>query len=130
MSENVLPFPRRLPRQQVAPNAVIGMVIFVFTERMLFAGFVSAFTVTPTAFNTLVLLCSGVALYFAQRAFKQDPASARRPTLIALLLASFFVCFQGVEWMRLLREGLTLSSSNHGAFFYLIIGSHALHAVV
>jgi heme/copper-type cytochrome/quinol oxidase subunit 3 len=148
MSENVLPFPRRLPRQQVAPSAVIGMLIFVFTELMLFAGFVSAFTITraayntwppigqprlpaaATAFNTLVLLASGVALYFAQRAFKQDPASARRPTLIALLLASFFVCFQGVEWTRLLHEGLTLSSSNHGAFFYLIIGTHALHAVV
>jgi cytochrome c oxidase subunit 3 len=37
--------------------------------------------------------------------------------------------FQGVEWAQLLREGLTLTSSNHGAFFYLIIGLHALHAV-
>ena len=37
---------------------------------------------------------------------------------------------QGVEWVALLREGLTMTSSNHGAFFYLIVGTHALHAVV
>jgi heme/copper-type cytochrome/quinol oxidase subunit 3 len=27
----------------------------------------------------------------------------------------------------LLREGLTLASSNQGSFFYLIVGMHALH---
>lgn len=27
-------------------------------------------------------------------------------------------------------EGLTLTSSSHGSFFYLIVGTHALHAVV
>ena len=37
--------------------------------------------------------------------------------------------FQGVEWVSLLREGLTLTSSNHGSFFYFIVGMHALHAV-
>ena len=47
-----------------------------------------------------------------------------------MLLGAFFVLFQGVEWVALLREGLTLTSSTHGAFFYLIIGTHALHAVV
>ncbi len=36
---------------------------------------------------------------------------------------------QGVEWVALLREGLTMTSSSHGAFFYLIVGAHALHAV-
>ena len=64
------------------------------------------------------------------RAFARDPETAKRPTLIALLLGAFFVCFQGVEWAKLLREGLTLTSSNHGAFFYMIIGMHALHALV
>ena len=36
---------------------------------------------------------------------------------------------QGVEWVRLMREGLTLTSSSRGSFFYLIVGTHALHAV-
>jgi cytochrome c oxidase subunit 3 len=35
-----------------------------------------------------------------------------------------------VEWVGLLSQGLTLTSSPLGSFFYLIVGSHALHAVV
>jgi cytochrome c oxidase subunit 3 len=49
--------------------------------------------------------------------------------LAALALAAFFVLFQGWEWTRLLAQGLTLTSSQQGGFFYLIIGIHALHCV-
>jgi cytochrome c oxidase subunit 3 len=149
MHENVLTFPRRAAprRQAVGPNAVIGTLIFVVTELMLFVGFISAFSITRAAYNTwpplgqprlptgetllntAALLASGVVLFFANRAFVRKQASAERLTLIALLLGIFFVGFQGVEWARLLREGLTMTSSNHGAFFYMIIGTHALHAV-
>jgi cytochrome c oxidase subunit III len=152
MSENVLPFPKRAaPRSQpIGPSAVIATFIFVVTELMLFAGFMSAFTITRAAYNTwppigqprlpasetlinsLALLASGVVLFFANRAFVRGPeraASARRLLLIALLLGLFFVGFQGMEWAALLREGLTMTSSNHGAFFYLIVGTHALHAL-
>jgi cytochrome c oxidase subunit 3 len=149
MHENVLPFPRRAAprRQPVGPNAVIGTLIFVVTELMLFVGFISAFTITrasyntwpplgqprlpvqETLLNTVALLASGVVLFFANRAFVRKQASAKVLTLLALLLGVFFVAFQGVEWARLLAEGLTVRSSNHGAFFYLIIGTHALHAV-
>ena len=54
---------------------------------------------------------------------------ARWPFGIALGLGCFFVVFQGIEWVNLLRDGLTVTSSNHGGFFYLIVGCHALHAV-
>ena len=50
--------------------------------------------------------------------------------LASILLGSFFVAFQGYEWLGLIREGLTLTSSTHGSFFYLIVGLHGLHAVV
>ena len=149
MSENVLPFPRRAPlrRNAIGPSAVIGTLIFVVTELMLFAGFLSAFTITRAAYNTwppigqprlpvgetlvntAALLASGVVLFFANRAFLRDRQSAKKLVLTALGLGVFFVVFQGVEWVRLLNEGLPLTSSNHGAFFYLIIGTHAAHAV-
>ena len=149
MQENVLPFPRRAAprRAPVGPNAVIGTLIFVVTELMLFAGFVSAFTITraayntwppigqprlpagETLFNTAALLASGVVLFFANRAFQRKAANTGRLLLTALLLGAFFVVFQGVEWVQLIRQGLTLTSSNHGGFFYMIIGTHALHAV-
>jgi len=50
--------------------------------------------------------------------------------LAAMLLGGFFVLFQGAEWVALLSQGLTLTSSTLGSFFYLIVGLHALHAVV
>jgi cytochrome c oxidase subunit 3 len=149
MSENVLPFPKRAPlrRNAIGYSSVIGTLIFVVTELMLFAGFMSAFTITraayntwppigqprlptgETLFNTAALLASGVVLFFANRAFVRDPQTAKKPLLLALALGVFFVVFQGFEWASLLRQGLSLTSSNHGAFFYLIIGTHAAHAI-
>ena len=134
-------------RTPLIPSAVMGMLIFVLTELMLFSGLISAFVIVragamvwpppgqprlpiqATAFNTGVLLASGVALFLAQRRFFRDRAAARRPLLLAMLLGAFFVVFQGVEWVRLIRQGLTLTSSTLGSFFYLIVGLHALHAV-
>ncbi len=125
------------------------MLFFVGTEIMLFAGFVSAFTVyrasapvwppldqprlplEETALNTAALLASGVLLFLASRLLRQgDREKATRALLASILLGAFFVVFQGAEWVALLGEGLTLTSSNLGAFFYLIIGVHAIHAVV
>jgi len=134
-------------RSPVVANGVLGMLLFVASETMLFAGMISAFTiirtsalmwpppgqprlpVAQTAVNTAALLLSGVFLYAAQRAYVRDHRRALRPLGIALLLGGFFVLFQGVEWVALVHQGLTLSSSSMGSFFYLIVGMHALHAV-
>jgi cytochrome c oxidase subunit III len=131
----------------LVPSGVMGMLIFVASETMLFAGLISAFTIirssalvwpppdqprlpiAETAFNTAALLASGVCLYLAGRGLARSREGARRPLLAAMLLGAFFVVFQGVEWVALIRQGLTLTSSNLGSFFYLIVGLHALHAV-
>ena len=135
-------------RTPLVPNGVMGMLIFVAMETMMFAGMISAFTIIKssslvwpppdqprlpvgqTAVNTAALLLSGVALWFAQRSFAQGRERARTPLLAAMLLGAFFVVFQGVEWVALIGQGLTLTSSTLGSFFYLIVGMHALHAVV
>jgi heme/copper-type cytochrome/quinol oxidase subunit 3 len=44
-------------------------------------------------------------------------------------LGAFFVAFQGYEGIALIRQGLTLTSSSHGSFFFLIVGMHGLHAI-
>jgi cytochrome c oxidase subunit 3 len=132
----------------VLPNAVLGMLIFLFTEVMLFAGLISAHSIAKassavgwpppgqprlpvdeTLVNTAALLLSGVAMFVAQRRFGRDRQAAFAPLAAAFALGAFFVLFQGVEWVRLVAEGLTLTSSTHGAFFYLIVGIHALHAL-
>lgn len=150
MSVHTLPGPRsnsRVARAALVPNGVFGMLIFVMTEIMLFAGFVSAFTIMrksalvwpppgqprlpvgETAINTLVLLASGFALFLAGKAYRRHAPSARRPLLLAIALGAAFVLLQGREWVMLLGQGLTLHSSGLGSFFYLIVGMHALHAV-
>ncbi len=131
------------------PSAVLGMLIFVSTEVMLFAGLISAFLILraspvggvwpppgqprlpleETAINTLALIASGFMLWRARRAFAESHARAQRPLAIAMALGAFFVLFQGYEWVMMIGQGLTLQSSNHGSFFYLIVGLHAAHAV-
>ncbi len=136
-------------RKTLLSNAVLGTMIFILTEIMLFGGLVSAFLIGKsmasfgwpppgqprlpienTAFNTLALLLSGVALFVAHRRITDAPATAKSPLWAAILLGTFFTVSQGYEWVGLIAEGLTLTSSVHGAFFYLIVGAHALHVMV
>jgi len=132
----------------VVESAVLGMLLFCLVEAMLFAGLISAFIIVKsnavewpppgqprlpveeTALNTAALLLSGAVLLYTGRLFRRSRRKALRPMAAAMALGAFFVCFQGWEWIQLVREGLTLTSSQHGSFFYLIVGMHASHAVV
>lgn len=129
-------------------SRVLGILIFVASEVMFFAGLVSGFTIVrsgalvwpppgqprlpveETAVNTAALLASGLLLFMSRRAFRSDRARCAKLLAACIGLGAFFVVFQGVEWLQLIRFGLTLTSSTLGSFFYLIVGLHALHAVV
>ena len=132
------------------PNSVLGMIIFIAAEIMFFAALMSAHTVARatvpggvwpppgqprlpverTAFNTAILLLSGVLLVVANRRAREGFEKALPYVGGAITTGVAFVVLQGAEWVALLREGLTMRSSTHGAFFYLIVGAHALHALV
>lgn len=152
MESAVLPvgsLPEPQPRRKLVSDGVMGMLLFVFTEAMVFAGLISAHAIVKsraagqmwppfgqprlpveeTAVNTAALLASGLAMVFAHFAFRKGATRALVPLGVAVLLGTFFVGFQGREWAALLAEGLTLTSSTYGGFFYLIVGTHALHAV-
>lgn len=136
-------------RGPAIPTAVLGMLILVAAEVMFFSGLVSAYVigkagalawpppgqprlpVALTAANTAVLVASGLLLYLAERSYA-DPFATRRTRRrlgLAWLAGAVFVIVQGSEWVRLVRFGLTLTSSTYGSFFYLVVGAHALHAV-
>jgi cytochrome c oxidase subunit III len=141
--------PEPVKAKRIVSDGVLGMLVFIFTEVMFFSGLISAqsivrseatgqmwppygqprLPVEETAVNTAALLVSGIVLLLAWFAFRRDRASARIPMLLAILLGGFFVWFQGMEWVALLAEGLTIKSSSYGGFFYLIVGAHAIHAV-
>lgn len=137
-------------RSQVVPSGVIAMLIFVFTEVMFFTGLVSAFLITrasigpgawpppgqprlpigTTALNTLALLLSAPVLFLALRALRRGGSGVGLRLGAAIALGACFLLGQGREWIALLHEGLTLRSSVHGSFFYIIVGCHGLHALV
>jgi heme/copper-type cytochrome/quinol oxidase subunit 3 len=142
---------RELSRRNFTDHALFGMAVFVFTEVMLFAAFISAYVIVRnaappgswppadqprlpferTALNTLALLASGVAVALAHRAERRrGQRAARAPLTVGVALGTLFLLLQGAEWAGLLSQGLTLSSSQVGGFFYLIIGTHAAHAVI
>lgn len=134
-------------RRAAVPNVVLGTMVFILTEAMFFAGFISAYAINRTAasvwpppdqprlpieatgVNTVVLLLSAAALWYAGRAHARDARAARWPTLAALAMGVFFVVFQGVEWSHLLGLGMTLTATTYGSFFFLIVGAHAVHVV-
>jgi len=141
--------PAPTKRDPLVSNGVLAMLIFIFTEIMFFAGLISAHSIVrsqtagqmwppfgqprlpvqETAVNTAALVVSGIVLVITWFAFRRERQSAKIPLLLTMVLGGFFVWFQGVEWMALLQEGLTIQSSSYGGFFYLIIGTHAVHAI-
>ncbi len=146
----IIPFrPRPHRAKKIVSNGVLGMILFVFVEIMLFAGFISAFVIikaraigsvwpppnqprlpfAETAVNTSALLASGVVLLIAHRMFQRGNRGIRTLLAAATVLGGAFVALQGVEWLALIQEGLTMTSSTYGSLFYTIIGAHALHAV-
>jgi heme/copper-type cytochrome/quinol oxidase subunit 3 len=126
------------------------MLVFVATEVMFFTALISAFViikagvepwappvgvrlpVAGTAANTALLLLSGWFLHRSVRLLAAQGGSRRAQTLLgcAALLGVCFVLFQGFEWVRLIAYGMTMTSGIFGACFFLLIGTHGLHAAV
>ena len=149
MTSSTLPVgsDQAVPRRQLVPNKVFGMLIFVITEAMFFTALVSAFMVirgegwslpssvrlpvAATGYNTAVLLISGITMFLVGRYARQPGGFERAKTLLGgtMVLGTFFLVFQGFEWWTLMSYGLSMKSSIFGACFFLVIGSHALHVL-
>src|SRR5215472_14967007 len=118
------------PASKRLPNSVLGVIIFVAAEIMFFAALMSAHTIARTtvlggvwpppgqprlpvertAFNTAILLLSGVLLAVANRRARESQERARPYVASAIAAGITFVLLQGVEWVALLYEGLTMRS--------------------
>lgn len=139
---------RVAPEPPITP-AVLATIFLIAGEIVFFAGLIFAFWVLRlaapvwppplqprlpvgvTGANTLVLLASSVVMIGAARALRRgDRAALVRGLALSGLLGGLFLGGQGYEWVRLLRFGLTVSSSIYGATFYTLIGAHAAHLVV
>lgn len=138
---NSEPAPRR-----PLDNLRVAILFFIGAESMFFAALVSCLFVLRaslpvwppplqprlpvgiTTANTMVLLASSVAMVLAGRALaRPHRRDVVRWLSVAAILGVLFLAVQGSEWVRLIRHGLTLSSSTYGTTFYTLIGTHALH---
>ena len=153
MTAESLTMARRLTPVPAAPepavsNTRLAIVVVITAETMLFTGLIGMYLVfrlsapewpppdlprlpaAVAALNTLVLFASLVPLTRALRAVRRGREAGRRGVHVAAALGAVFLAVQGAEWFRLLRHGLTPSSSNYGGAFYLLIGCHAVHVLV
>jgi cytochrome c oxidase subunit 3 len=152
MTAGRLTVSRRLAPMPAVPEPVVSstrlaIVIVIVAETMLFAGLVGMFLVfrlsAPawpppdlprlpiglTALNSLVLFASLVPLTRALRAAQRHAPGWNSGVALAAVLGALFLGIQGMEWIRLLRHGLT-PGSIYGGTFYILIGWHALHVFV
>jgi heme/copper-type cytochrome/quinol oxidase subunit 3 len=138
--------PRSAP---VISNGRIAVMMFIAAEVMFFAGLIGAFIVFRlaaqtwpppfqprlpvgvTGLNTAILLLSGVFMRLAMRAARarEGKEIVIRRLAYAAIFGTIFLLVQGVEWLRLIHYGLTLSSSVYGATFYTLIGCHGAHVL-
>lgn len=132
------------------PMDILGMYIFIISELILFITLLvilywmrsnNAADWPPpgqprlplgiTGINTIILLCSGYTMFRARRFIIQDlKPQLTRWLMFTCILGVVFLTVQGFEWIRLIRFGLSMTSSLYGAMFYLIIGLHAAHVFI
>ena len=135
-------------KEPVVSNAVLGMLMFLAFETMLFAGLLGAFLVFRLAsaswpppgepylpigmtwINTGILVASAYTMRRAHRAIRDgNQAGLVNGLGLTVLLGATFLGVQGSEWIRLVHYGLTLQSGIYGATFYTLIGCHGVHVL-
>lgn len=142
-----------------APPAVakFGMIMFLISEGMLFAGLLGGYFVLRwaevgfpwqaghawprgesiphlpvflTSINTIFLLASSFTFHFAEVAVAKRK-SGLTWLFVTILLGSLFVGIQCYEWWHLHHEGLWFNTGGvYGSSFFLITGFHGLHVAI
>lgn len=130
------------------PNGKLGMWLFLASEVMLFGGIISSYIVlrmgspafgmpareilgVPLAMiNTFVLIASSVTMVMTLASIQKGNRQAFAGYLSAtLLLGLVFLGIKAYEYHHKWTEGITLSGSLFGSFYYTMTGLHALHVI-
>jgi cytochrome c oxidase subunit III len=131
------------------PNMVsVGTIIWLSSELMFFAGlFAMYFTARarategwppePTELNvpyalvvTIILVSSSITCQLGVFAAEVGNVfGLRRWFTLTFLLGLAFVLGQGYEYLQLVNEGTSISSSAYGSVFYITTGFHGLHVI-
>ena len=135
------------------PNMVsVGTIVWLASELMFFAGlFAMFFTVKAqnssghwpppladgTVFElnlpfatpfTVVLVASSITCQLGVfAAEKGDVFGLRRWYTLTFVMGAIFLAGQGIEYVNLINEGVTIPSGGFGTVFFLTTGFHGLH---
>lgn len=120
----------------------VGLLFFLATVFMLFAGFTSAYIVRQATGNDWVpielpsflwvssalVLISSITMEFARRRARAGNAAESKRWLVATeVLGIAFLASQYIAWRQLAAQGLFLPSNPHSSFFYILTGAHGIH---
>jgi cytochrome c oxidase subunit 3 len=131
-------------------NPVLGMILFLTSEVMFFAGlFAAYFSVRaaapiwpPEEFAhtlhifplvgpaTVLLVISSFTCQFGVWAIRKDDRVAfLRNFAATVILGITFLVMQGTDYILLWTEGLTLDAGTFGTTYYTLTGFHGAHVI-
>ncbi len=135
-------------------NVVLGMLLFITSEVMFFAGLFAAYfnvrasaplwppinpeSVPPEPFHlailplvgpaTVLLILSSFTCQFAVWAIRRgDRTAFVRNIGVTFTIGIVFLVMQAIDYVELGREGLTLSSGTFGTTYFTLTGFHGAH---
>ncbi|HET7168430.1 MAG TPA: cytochrome c oxidase subunit 3 [Candidatus Limnocylindrales bacterium] len=135
-------------------NVVLGMLLFITSEVMFFAGLFAAYfnvranaalwppinpeSVPPEPFHlailplvgpaTVLLILSSFTCQFAVWAIRRgDRTAFLRNIGVTFVIGVTFLVMQAIDYVELGREGLTLSSGPYGTTYFTLTGFHGAH---
>jgi heme/copper-type cytochrome/quinol oxidase subunit 3 len=112
----------------------LGMAMFLLSEAVFFFLLILAFVYFRTAgvgnlnleagtLDTAVLLASVFSMWRAT-------AGDRRWLAVTIGLGAAFLIGQGFQYLRLVRDGVTISQGLFGTTFFTLAGAHGLHVLI
>ncbi len=157
MTTAVLPHDSHAGHGASPATCKFGMIIFLVSEAMLFAGLIAGYFVLRwsengfpwqpghawprdpslphlpvflTSINTVFLVTSSFTFHFAETTI-QKGKSGLGLLFLTILLGATFVGVQGFEWWHLHHEGLWFDTGGvYGSSFFVITGFHGLHVAI
>jgi cytochrome c oxidase subunit 3 len=133
-------------------NPVLGMLLFITSEVMFFAGlFAAYFSVRANATQwppinpeteapfhlailplvgpaTVLLILSSFTCQFAVWAIRRDDRTAYlRNIAVTFVIGAVFLIMQAADYLLLAEEGITLSSGTFGTTYFTLTGFHGAH---